>query len=308
MKRFVSVFLSIISLICLSFAFTGCENNEADESNEVKARIFSIDIAYKWGWLDEDDLKSIACRQNECYGMDENPYAGAFTQSTQMPTKAEKDFKKVYCEKYNSNTDKEPISADDVEIFYYYGTYGDNVAVEFNYSGLYTGRRIGGIKFSDYHYRAIYVLHYDEYRSEDLDITARIYNIEKAYEFGRLSEDDLKSIACYYNEKIGLEENPYSGLYVKPEEKLSKKAKAVLKTKYLDQIINSSTECLDDAYVSKYIGTFSGNIVVEMGDNLVFGDIFGDEGASKKIGGVTFKHYSWYKGIYVLHTFGNPID
>ncbi|MDE7440490.1 MAG: hypothetical protein K2N23_08300 [Clostridia bacterium] len=308
MKKLVSGFLTLFCVIGAACSFVGCgdtDDNEVDASdNEVDASIYSLESAYGMGLLEEDDLKSIACRQYECYEVAENPYAGAYTQQTELSAKAEKDLKYLCSIYYNKNNRGsqfiEPIEPKDVEIIHYYGTYEGNVVAEVN-CGLSFKKHIGGVEFINDIERPVYVLHYTEYSSDSVTVTGRFYNVETACENGWLNEDDLKSLACYFY-GVNSEENPYSGLYTKPEDKLSKEMKEELKIAYLHQIPQSFTECLDDASITKYYGTFSGNIVVSMvwnGGCLY--PAFPDE-PDKEIGGVIFKDYSWM-AFYVYHTF-----
>ncbi len=168
MKKFVSVLLTLVSVICIALAFVGCGNDQTEE--EVKGRIYRLNYAYKdRGWLDENDLKSVACRQYDCYEMQENPYAGLYKQKTEISAKEEKDFKKGYCDYYNHNNPREeaePLKPSDIEITNYYGTYENNVVAEIKFSeGSVIAEdklRIGGVDFIRDYNRDIYVFHYVE--------------------------------------------------------------------------------------------------------------------------------------------------
>lgn len=288
MKKLVSTFLSLFCVIGVACAFVGC----GDDDGEVDAWVCTLDTAYERGYLDEDDLKSIACRQYECYEMEENPYSGMFTQQAEISAKAEKDFKKVFCDKYEI---EEPS---DLEIIYYYGTYEGNVVVEANYSGMAFKKHIGGVVFTNDDFRPIRVLHYTEYRSDSATVTGRLYDIETAYENGWLGEDDLKSLACY-RYGVNSEDNPYSGMYKNPEDKLSREMRSELKDAYLRQIAQTWSTCLDDASVYRYYGTYNGNIVVAMAweAGCIYPII-----SDKEIGGVVFKNYNPL-AFYVYHFF-----
>ena len=265
MKKFVSVLLALVSVICISFAFVGCGNSQAEE---VKGRIDRLRYAYEnVSWLDENDLKSVACRQYECYEMQENPYAGLYKQKTEISAKEENDFKKVYCDYYNRNNtgkDAELLEPSDIEITNYYGTYDGNVVVEVifvNEDSLIAEEKmhIGGVDFILDYNRSIFVLHYIE--EWDVTVKGSLYDIGRAYEQGLLDENDLKSIACFCYDRAG-NENPYSGAYVQPEEKLSREQRAEIKQAYLNVIVKNQNADMEYVDIYKYFGTYNGNIVV----------------------------------------------
>ncbi len=269
MKKLLAVLVALVSVICIAFAFVGCGNDQTEEV-EVKGRITRLRNAYEDnGWLDDNDLKSIACRQYDCYGMQENPYAGLYKQKTEISTKEESDFKKGYCDKYNNQPGNKPeLEPSDIKITNYYGTYENNVVAEvivFSEESLIAENKmhIGVVDFiSDYN-RDIYVFHYDEDWSAPITLTGTLFDMSMAYEEGLLDENDLKSIACFcydfYNEK-----NPYKGAYVQPEEKLSKETRGELKKAYLWQIAKQPKGDLDYVNIYKYFGTYKGYIVVGM--------------------------------------------
>ena len=303
MKKLVTVLLALVSVICMAFAFAGCGNGQTDE--EVKGRIYGLRNAYRdMSWLDENDLKSVACRQYECYEMQENPYAGLYKQKTQLSAKEESDFKKVYCENYNNDPGYKPelLDPSDIEITNYYGTYDGNVVVEVLFSeGSVIAEdkmHIGGVDFIWDYNRDIYVFHYIEDWSA-ITVTGRLHNMSKAYEEGLLDENDLKSIACFCYDRNG-EENPYSGMYVQPEEKLSKEKRAELKQAYLNQIDRQPNADLEYVDIYKYFGTYNGHIVVGMDGYRCWSGYVPDT----EIGGVT--NVSW-GGIYIFCPYSEMI-
>ncbi|MDE6585752.1 MAG: hypothetical protein K2K80_03630 [Clostridia bacterium] len=303
MKKIVSVLLTLVSVICIAFACVGC-NNVQPEEDVVKGRITGLRYAYReMGWLDENDLKSVACRQYDCYEMQENPYAGLFKQETQISAKEERDFKKVYCDYYNFNnrgTPAELLEPSDIEITNYYGTYDGNVVVEvrhFKEESVIAEDKthIGGIEFLWDYQRDIYVLHYIDDLSAPVTVGGRLYDMGKAYEEGLLDENDLKSIACFCYDRYG-EENPYSGTYVQPAEKLSKENRLELKQAYRNQIDKSPNADLEYVDIYKYFGTYNGYIVVGMdSDSCKFGTVLITE-----VGGVT--NVGW-NSIYVYYQY-----
>ena len=296
-KKPISILLSLLMVICLSVAFVGCDNKPAGEdSDEAKACIYNIDFAYERGWIDEDDLKSIACRHYEIYGTEENPYAGMFTQKTEIELKAESDIKNVFCDKFNNEDryeSKPIIEPSDVEIVNYYGTYEGNVVAEINYGNAwyFNEKQVGGVVFDDYK-RDIYVLHYFENRAESVKVTGKIYDAATAYKNGWIDQKDLKSIACGYYEWRNSNENPYNGMYLKPQDKLSKETRNELKKAYLEQILQIQNVNLESAYINKYFGTYNGKIVVGIEDEYCkIGAV-----AIKEIDGITNQYWS---NIYV---------
>lgn len=267
MKKFVSVLLSIASVICMAFAFGGCGEQPEEE---IKGRIIGLRYAYMdMGWLDENDLKSVACRQYDCYGMQENPYAGLYKQNTEISAKEEKDFKKVYCDFYNYNNnpqDAEPLKPSDIKLTNYYGTYEGNVVAEVIVFGeesmvAENKMRIGGVDFIYDYNRHIFVFHYIEDWPASVTVSGSLYDMSEAYEEGLLDGNDLKSIACFCYDRNN-KENPYSGTYVQPEEKLSKDVRAELKKAYLNQIVKQPKADLEYVDIYKYFGTYNGFIVV----------------------------------------------
>ena len=308
MKRLVTIILSLISAIGFAFAFTGCKDENTSDNEDVDVRIFDLRYAYEAGYVDEFDLKSIACRQYECYGIEENPYAGTFTQSTHISAKEERFFKNKFSEWYNWNLRAaDNIEPSDVEIINYYGNYDGNVVAELNFKSASHIQQIDGVKFCHKDNLPIYVMHYVEYDSDSLLIEGRIQTLENAYERGWLTEDDLKSIACGYYDYMKYEENPYKGLYEKPTEKLSREMKTQLKISYLAQEIKTSTKCLDDAQITKYFGTYNGNVVAVMDytGGCVYPNFSIDP--AREVGGVLFKNYSWC-AIYIFHPYANDIQ
>lgn len=272
MKKLVAVLLTIVSVICIAFSFAGCGNGQAEE--EVKGRIYRLRNAYRdMSWLDENDLKSVACRQYDCYGIQENPYAGLYKQKTEISAKEERDFKKGYCDFYNYNNtrkDAEPLEPSDIELANYYGTYDGNVVAEVLYregsSIAEEKRHIGGVDFIWDYNRDIYVFHYVEDLTTPITVRGVVYGVSRAYEEGWLDEDDLKSIACFCYDREG-KENPYSGMYVQPEEKLSKEMRAEIKQAYLNVVEKQPKGDLEYVDIYKYFGTYNGYIVVGMEGN-----------------------------------------
>ena len=125
MKKILSILLAIISTICITFAFVGCG------TVEVSGSFYTIKQAYDNGWLNEDDLKSIACGYYEFFQFSvytdyENLYSGMFDPHEELSKTKEKELKQAYLVQIVKAPDS---SIDGVEIAQYYGTYNENIVV-----------------------------------------------------------------------------------------------------------------------------------------------------------------------------------
>ena len=150
MKKLLSVLISLISIICLAFAFGGCDN----ETAEVKGQFYTMEEAYENHWLDEGDLKSIAC----CYyendlRYEENPYSGMFTSTVELSEKMETDIKQAFLEQVVRLSEE---YKDDVSIKRYFGTYNGNIVVRMYCEGVCIDHyiepeaEVGGVIFKEY--------------------------------------------------------------------------------------------------------------------------------------------------------------
>lgn len=93
MKKFLSILISIISVVFISFAFVGCDGEEI----EVRGKYYDLEEAYENGWLTEDDLKSVSCKFNDTfYSYEENPYSGMFTSTEELSEEIQIELKKAY--------------------------------------------------------------------------------------------------------------------------------------------------------------------------------------------------------------------
>ncbi|MDE7108131.1 MAG: hypothetical protein K2O39_07400, partial [Clostridiales bacterium] len=157
---------------------------------------------------------------------------------------------------------------------------------------------IGGVIFPKKYF--IYVYHYFEKADPSIEITGRLFRIDQAYRNGWIDENDLKSIACCVNDSDSSVENPYSGLYEPPAQKLSMDTKNELKQAYVMWVDDGSTgDLLDDIKIDNYYGTYNGHMVVSMTDN---GCHIGATTEGTEIGGVTFNNYGW-RSIYVYYQY-----
>ena len=122
MKKFLSVILALVCVICVSFTFGGCN----DDTVVVRGQFYYLVDAYENGWLDVDDLESIACCYYDSYNYDENPYSGKFTSTEKLTAKMENELKQAYLEQIDEYPEGD---RDYVYITCYFGTYNGNVAV-----------------------------------------------------------------------------------------------------------------------------------------------------------------------------------
>ena len=285
MKKFLFVFLSLISVICLSFAFVGCGDGQSSE-DEPEGKLYRLAAAIDEGWIDEFDLKSIACGYYEWLNIEANPYSGLYEKPTeQLSEEIQNKIKQAYFGRI-----------DGITIPKYYGTYDGNIVVtlgfeDVNYDEL-EGQDIAidGIIFPELDLYPIRVYHCPEQKDPSLNVTGKLYNVKAACESELLNEKDLKSISCYNYDLYEDLENPYSGLYEPPTQKLSRETKQELKQAYLEQIDEYPDGELDGVKICKYIGEYNGNAVVVMfGYSCRIADYSTDE----EIGGVTFCRGSW---------------
>ena len=292
MKKAVSILLSLVSAICIAFAFGGCGEKQPEQVEQVEGRLYQLNYAYSQGWIEEDDVKSIACCYYDWRSFGTNPYSGAFSSTQQLSKETENEIIKVY-----------DGASDDAKIFKYFGTYDGNIAVALGYENTdyedFEARDcvVGDVVFPDFRY-IILVYHYAEQSDPTLKLSGRLRSLQSAFEEKLIDEDDLKSISCCLYEQYGDGENPYSGLYVKPAERLNMETKHELKQAYLQQIDRQTAENLDGIIIHKYYGLYKGYIVAAITG---YGCGLGVT-AETEIGGVTFCHESW-SCIYVYYTF-----
>ena len=284
-KIFVALLLATLTL----FSFAGCASGVSEEATEPDGKLYTIINAVESGWIDEYDLKSIACGYYEWRNIEDNPYSGLYEEPAErLSGETENKIKGAYFDQ-----------SEEVKILKYYGTYDGNIVVTLGYEnanfdgGENTDVTFGGVVFPDMDLYPIRVYHYPEKVDPSIKVTGRIRNLKTAYEKGWLSENDLKSIACYVNERDVSVENPYSGMYEAPTEKLSNEMKTELKTAYLRQVDEVDYEELDGIIIHRYIGIYQGNTVISIsGVSCKF------PSGGTEIGGVTFNNYSW-RSVYV---------
>lgn len=114
------------------------------------------------------------------------------------------------------------------------------------------------------------------------------YNLETAYNNGYLTQDDLKSIAYYYNKETILPD-----FKLIPKAKLSPYVERSIKMSYLQRPSFKKDfpfATVKDIGVFDYYGTYNGYVVVKILDSLARYDLIYEP--EKMIGGVTFYDYN----------------
>ena len=159
MKKILSTLLAFICLACLSLVFVGCGN----ETVKVRGKLYTMKKAYENGWLDENDLKSIACKYYDVPYFEENPYSGMFTSTEELTEAMETELKQAYLEQYVEFPEGDRSW---VKIVRYYGTYGGNIVARIHSDYLiidYTmyDEYIGGVMFKEYFADNFLVYHID---------------------------------------------------------------------------------------------------------------------------------------------------
>ena len=120
MKKIVTVLFSLVCVICIAFSFAGC-------GKKVRGNFCLLKAAYENGWLDSDDLKSIACCYYDGYNYEDNPYSGLYEEpAEELGNDLEKEIKQAYLEQIINLPHR---SLKGVEIRRYYGTYKGNIVV-----------------------------------------------------------------------------------------------------------------------------------------------------------------------------------
>lgn len=290
-KKILSVVLSLIFVICFACTFVGCGEDDAEKAEE--GQFYRLSTAYEYNWLDENELKSIACAYYEWGDFGENPYKGMYISTEELSKETENKMLEVFG------------NGTEVKVFKYLGTYDGNIVAaiggEFIEWGSPNGQ-VGGVSFP-YAWKLIYVYHIFNEKPE-IEITGKLYWIGRAYERGFIDSEVLKSVSCRYYELHPELENPYSGLYTKPTETLSKAVVNELKQAYLEQIDKCPDQALDWVSID-YIGTYNKKMVFSMRSEYVCNYPGGEP--NMQIGGVTFYEYSW-ANLYVYIKFTDLKD
>lgn len=115
LKKILPILLALISTICIAFAFGGC-----NKSVKVSGQFYTLRQAYENGWLNEDDLKSIADYHNN-----KKTYPIPLSNEEEVAIKETAAFE-VRSDERNQRPD---AGAEEFFISEYYGVYNDCYAV-----------------------------------------------------------------------------------------------------------------------------------------------------------------------------------
>ena len=135
----------------IAFAFGGC-NKEI----KITGAFYTMEKAYEKGWLNDDDMKSIAYSYYDShnFGYEENPYSGMYTSTEKLTKKIETELKQAYLEQIAKVRDGD---RNRVKIPNYYGTYNKNVVITITSNYIFAcdfpiedEAEIGGAIFKDY--------------------------------------------------------------------------------------------------------------------------------------------------------------
>lgn len=297
MKKLISVLLSIIPVVCLSFAFSGCGKQQSNEKGEeIIGNFYNLFQAYDFGLLNEDDLKSIACRYYDGY-VEVNPYEGMFKPNKELNEQEEKELKTAYLQKIVKRADGE---IENVDIYNYYGTYNGNAVITMysdydSYSSIkataFDEAEIGGVIFKNFWSNEI--LLFSDSEIPKVEVNGTYLFLSTAYYDGLLTTDDLKSISCANYEEMQVEypqleiENPYVGLYTAPAEELSSAFRNELRQAFLEQIIGTAENTILNVDIIRFYGFYNNCAVLSL-NYKTSGWVWK---AESEIGGVTFRDF-----------------
>ena len=138
MKKILSILLSLISVICIAFAFSAC-GEEQSNGEFGEGKFYTVTEAYENGYLTREQVMSIAYYHNggnykneEIMGEDYKPLS--ITPKT-LSVQAENSIKQTHLNEYYEGKDYAELSG--IRIDSYYGTYNGCfvVMISDDYSG-----------------------------------------------------------------------------------------------------------------------------------------------------------------------------
>lgn len=152
-KKLLSITTVLMMGLCL---FCGC--NEIDEGfkePEIEDKPFyTLTEAYNYGWLTQEDLKSIAYYHNGGRAHNEEIMSDTYEPMPKTPEVLNEETTLAINEAYydmhaSQSYDHTIISIEDVG-FIYYGTYHDCVVIKIGYKGMAVSEavreeKIGGV-------------------------------------------------------------------------------------------------------------------------------------------------------------------
>ena len=113
----------------------------------------------------------------------------------------------------------------------------------------------------------------------------KIYRLEDAYNLNLITQDDLKSIAYYFNK---LEDTDFVPKPKNPES-IDKKTERLIKKTYLRDILKKPKLSIKKVHIYGYYGTYNGYIALRITDSYNCYDYNIHE--EYIIGGVSFYHF-----------------
>ncbi|MBE7078780.1 MAG: hypothetical protein E7380_02830 [Clostridiales bacterium] len=149
MRKFLGLVLTGMLLFCTIFSIVGCR----EEKDLIEGSFYSLEEAYENGWLTEENLEDIAGYHNNGIQYPER-------LNEEILVRIKTDWaKKLREDKTNPISN---VTADEINVYKYYGTYGDCVVIMLDYSlAEYPAEyipstiEIGGITFNFSHPRYI---------------------------------------------------------------------------------------------------------------------------------------------------------
>lgn len=279
MKKLLALLLSLISVICIAFTLVGCGGIE------VRGQFCTLKQAYENGWLDEDDLKSIACGYYDFNNFEENPYSGLYKEPTEnLSEDIINELKQAYLEQIDNEPEGLP---EKVKISKYYGVYSGNIVVKmwseyFMCDIKIEDREIGGVIFKNFWQGEIRVYHLDQADGEKIE-TGTFYTVTEAYEKSLLTREQVLSIAYYHNKEYSFVEQVFydDGLITNEEirdenyiplpitpQTLSAQTEKSIKQTHLDAYYKDKDYAkLSGVRIDSYYGTYNGCVAVMITDN-----------------------------------------
>ena len=288
MKKVLSVLFSLVLVIGIAFTFGGC----GEEEEEIeKGFFYTVKDAYGKGLITHEQAMSIAYYHNGGIEYNEEIMDENYTPLPIMPEKlSEKKEISLRLTPYMGYSKPDYSELQGIRIDRYYGMYNGCIAVMMSTDNISIGQKEWRERFDDIeiHYNDSNRIYIWRKADDPVEVRGQLSTMEKAYAYGWLNEDDLKSIACRDYEYSPYEENPYSGMFTSTEE-LTEEMETEIKQAYLEQVVLFSEGDILKVKITHYYGTYNGNVVVSISSGYIAYDLLLQ---TKSIGGVIFKDYA----------------
>ena len=254
------------------------EKKPDGETPENYGKLYYLENAYEAGKITKDDLRSIA------YYYNSEKVLPPDILDKETERKIQNCWKEM---RYNS----ESIDASKVSVRYY-GTYGGYKAVEISASCTNGGGdpiiiekyEIDGVTFTNYFSVCLWE---EPEKEETPENYGKLYYLKNAYEDRKITKDDLRSIAYYYNSEDKREEN-----FIPPAETkqtISKETENKIVSDFCNKFKMEGYKIKETYF--KYFGTYNSLIAVDV-DIIYTVDVCGEPHDVYKIDGVSFYDYS----------------